>query len=102
MLDEAFDYRDAQLETGCHDRWARLVHRGGKLVAVIVRLDDEIHGALRGSWNLEVGFGKLAGQVPPPFATFGDCKEWLTSIYRPTPAAVAAAQGLVDQRQFQE
>lgn len=44
-----------------------------ELVAVLVRLDDEMHGADRGGWFLEVGFGPF--QEGPSSVVFQDLDE---------------------------
>ena len=46
-----------RVRTGSKDKEGRLVLADGELVAVLVRLDDEMHGSDRGKWFLEVMFG---------------------------------------------
>ena len=54
----------------------RLVLADGELVAVLVRLDAEVHGTARGRWFLEAGFGRLAG-TPAPFVDLRAAEDWL-------------------------
>ena len=48
----------------------------GKLVAVIVRLCEQHEGS-EGMWNLEAGFGRLTGSVPPPFIDVDAAQDWV-------------------------
>jgi len=66
-----------QVRTGSQDRDGRLVYFGGELAAVLVQLEDEIHGPDRGKWFLETGFGSLALHPAPLFASLGDAEAWL-------------------------
>ena len=65
-----------QIRTGCEDKEGRLVFVTGELVAVLVRLDDEVHGDDRGRWFLEAGFGPL-DEKPDPFFDLGAAESWL-------------------------
>ena len=56
-----------RVRTGCRDTESRLVLLDDELVAVLVRLDDGIHGDDQGKWFLEAGFGSLSLR-PDPFA----------------------------------
>jgi hypothetical protein len=61
-----------------HDTQGLLALFGGQLVAVLSRLDGEIHDAdLKGRWHLEAGFGPCqdTGHV---FATRDDITAWVT------------------------
>lgn len=60
-----------------HDTQGLLALLDGQLVAVLSRLDGEIHDAdLKGHWHLEAGFGPCqdAGRV---FATRDDITAWV-------------------------
>ena len=47
--------------TGTDDREGNLIFRDGELLAVVVRLEDPMHGDLAGKWHLEAGFGPCDG-----------------------------------------
>lgn len=66
-----------KVDTGSSDEQGYLVHLDGRLVAVLVRLDSEAHGELRGCWNLEAAFGRIASSRPPPFADLEEAKRWI-------------------------
>ncbi|WP_336489601.1 hypothetical protein [Methylobacterium nigriterrae] len=53
------------IETQSRDTEGRLAFVDGKLVAVLVRLSEELHGAdgLAGQWCVEAGFGACATDV---------------------------------------
>lgn len=64
--------------TGSGDQDGRLVSLDGRLVAVLVRLQDEAHGDLVGSWYLEAGFGPCGGAASMPcFATIENAVDWI-------------------------
>ncbi len=65
------------IRTGSGDTEGRLALVDGELAAVLVRLDDPVHGSLRGRWFLESGFGRLAGSAREPFATLDAAQAWL-------------------------
>jgi hypothetical protein len=65
-----------RVDTGSVDEEGRLVLAGGRLVAVLLRLADEIHGDSCGGWFLEAGFGDLAGENRL-FSTLEGAAEWL-------------------------
>jgi hypothetical protein len=54
-----------------HDGEGNLILVNGQLAAVIVRLDGDHHNLdHKGSWYLEVGFGRCDVRIAPPvFAT---------------------------------
>jgi hypothetical protein len=74
-------FRPVTVATSSADTDGRLVLVGGRLAAVLVRLQDDIHDdELRGTWFLEAVFGGL----PPPaeqgtFATLEDAADWISS-----------------------
>jgi hypothetical protein len=63
--------------TGSQDQEGRLVLADGQLVAVLVRLADEVHGAERGGWFLEVGFGPCDGPEHPVFESLDEAQVWV-------------------------
>ena len=67
-----------RVATGSADEDGRLVLADGRLVAVLVRLADEIHAGRVGSWHLEAGFGPCAAEVPSPtFDSLGAAQAWV-------------------------
>jgi hypothetical protein len=71
----AIDLQPIPVRTGCNDRIGRLVLIDGQLVAILVRLDDEIHQADEGKWFLELAFGPLQGKET--FENLDEAKEWI-------------------------
>ena len=63
--------------TGSNDREGLLIFTNGLLVAVLVRLQDEAHEELRGSWWLEAGFGPCSVVGPPLFSDLTEAEEWI-------------------------
>lgn len=71
-------FEPVRVGTGCRDTMGRLAFADGDLVAVLVRLDDPMHGdGLRGGWIMEAGFGRAATASPPVFADFDAAAAWL-------------------------
>lgn len=70
--------RPVAVHTGCADEEGRLVLADGRLVAVLVRLEDEAHAGLAGAWHLEAGFGPCAVAVPPAFSGLDAARVWVT------------------------
>ena len=63
--------------TGSQDHEGRLVLADGQLVAVLVRLADEVHGDKRGGWFLETGYGRCDGPQHPVFASLDEAQAWV-------------------------
>jgi hypothetical protein len=56
----------------------RLVVIDGAIGAVLSRLDAPHYDeSLRGRWFLEAGFGRLATNTPPTFATLDEAANWV-------------------------
>lgn len=66
-----------QVNTGSRDTDGRLVLADAHLVAVLVRLEGEEHGSLRGSWLLEAGFGPCQAVALNAFPTLRDAGTWI-------------------------
>lgn len=66
-----------RVRTGTDDSNALLLLDAGELVAILVELDDESHGELRGRWNVEVVFGHGSGGRPGTFACAADAADWV-------------------------
>jgi len=68
-----------RVATGSADEDGRLVLADGRLVAVLVRLADEIHAGRVGSWFMEAGFGPCADAETalPAFTGLGAMLAWI-------------------------
>lgn len=64
--------------TGHADRDGQLVLAAGCLVAVLVRLDDEVHAGDRGRWFLEAGFGPCRSPTQPIFSDLETAARWIS------------------------
>ena len=66
------------VDTASRDIEGRLVLADQKLVAVLVRLDGEEHGSLRGSWLLEAAFGPCtAPGLPSTFTSLDEAERFI-------------------------
>lgn len=65
------------VHTGSGDQDGQLVLADGRLVAVLVRLDDMSHAGLVGAWFLEAGFGPCAHVVAPIFGDLDAARSWI-------------------------
>jgi hypothetical protein len=65
------------VDTGSEDNDGRLVLVDGRLVAVLVRLNLEDHGLLRGAWYLECGFGACATGEAAYFVSLEEAADWV-------------------------
>ena len=65
-----------RIRTGSKDTEGRLPLADGELVAVFVRLDDEIHGDDQGRWFLESAYGPLQRAMPPLFESLAEAEDW--------------------------
>lgn len=65
------------VHTGSGDQDGQLVLADGRLVAVLVRLDDTSHAGLVGAWFLEAGFGPCAHVVAPIFRDLDMAQSWI-------------------------
>lgn len=70
-------FQDVKIATGSADEEGRLVLADGRLVAVIVRLDDESHGATRGQWSVEAGFDGVDSAKLPVLADLDAVRIWV-------------------------
>ncbi len=82
------ELRPIHVRTGSKDKEGRLVLADGELAAVLVRLDDEMHGSDQGKWFLEVMFG--SPRRAEPFAAVEDAEAWLKEQIRPFGSGGAA------------
>lgn len=58
------------------DEHGLLIMEDGRLVAILVRLDADFHGKMRGSWCMEAGFGPCGGQ-PQVFPSLAEAFAWI-------------------------
>jgi hypothetical protein len=65
-----------RIRTGSKDTDGRLAIADGELVAVFVRLDDEVHGEDQGRWFLETAYGSLHGTMAPLFDSLAEAEDW--------------------------
>jgi hypothetical protein len=70
------EMRPIPVHTGAADEEGRLVVANGRLVAVLVRLADQVHTSLVGCWFLEAGFGPCAGATPV-FDSLEGAQNWI-------------------------
>jgi hypothetical protein len=71
------EFQPIKVATGSADEEGRLVIYEGKLVAVLVRLDDLGHEAAVGQWSLEAGFNGVDSAKPPLFANLQAAERWI-------------------------
>lgn len=71
------EFKPVKVATGSADEEGRLVLSEGKLIAVLVRLDDPNHGPAVGQWSLEAGFNGVDSTKPPLFANLAAAERWL-------------------------
>lgn len=79
-------FRPVRVRTGSEDREGRLVFIGDELVAVLVRLDDDVHGPDTGKWFVEASFGMWGMLRAPLFSGLAEVEQWLLADHH-------AAQG---------
>lgn len=75
----AIELRPIPVRTGSHDREGRLALADGDLVAVFVRLDDEMHGEDRGRWFLEAAVRPFGQGAQPLFDSLDEVEAWCRS-----------------------
>ena len=66
------------VNAGGADHCGALALVRGQLVAIFVRLDDEVHGPLRGRWHLEALFGGRTVLGVDPFEDLEAAGRWIT------------------------
>ena len=84
-----FTRQMVQIDTGSPDAEGCVLLADGRLIAVLVRLDD-MHGPdLSGKWFLEHGFGALDQPDHPVFDDLDAAEDWISS--RLAAASLASA-----------
>lgn len=71
--------RRIRVETGSDDECGVLLFADGRLLACLIQLIDEGHGALRGSWSVEAFFNPRWGSMR---ATFGSVDAAANAVTR--------------------
>ena len=79
-----------QIGTQCADTEGDLAFADGKLMAVLVRLSEEVHGAtgLAGQWCVEAGFGACAAaELCVWFGSLEATRDWVAERISMSPPA---------------
>jgi hypothetical protein len=90
-------FQPISIETSTADTEGRLVLIDGRLVALLIRLQDKTHPEdLRGSWFVEAAFGVLSEEAgTATFATLEEVAEWikrrLTGNWPPSGSSTTSA-----------
>jgi hypothetical protein len=71
-----FTVERRQIETGSEDEDGILVMADGRLVAVLVKLEADVHDHLRGRWFIEARFGNWNASSYP-FSGVRDAVLWI-------------------------
>ena len=83
------------LMTGSRDKTGVLVLVNGELAAVLVQLEDFVHGNERGRWFLEVMFSQPG--LSETFASLDEAKAWLQGRLEAKAAIFSPCSGLVTE-----
>ncbi len=70
-------FHPVPVHTASGDEDGRLALVDGRLVAVLVRLGDEAHEEMVGTWFLEAGFGPCARVAAPMFKSLDAVRSWI-------------------------
>ena len=68
-----------RINTDSADSNALILLADGALVAILVELEDECHGADRGKWTIESAYGVDGERMPANFPAAIDAADWLSS-----------------------
>ena len=68
----------SRIRTDSDDSNALLLLAEGELVAILVALDDEVHGDDRHLWTIEKIFGIGHQRAPDTFASAADAAAWIS------------------------
>lgn len=66
-----------RIKTDSGDHNALMLFYEGELVAILVELADECHGAARGRWTIEATYGLHLERSPATFASAEDAAAWI-------------------------
>jgi len=70
-------FHPVPVHTASGDEDGQLALVDGRLVAVLVRLGDEAHEEMVGTWFLEAGFGPCARVAAPMFKSLDAVRSWI-------------------------
>ena len=76
------DFQPIRVDTASVDEDGRLILWRGRLIGVLVRLEGEEQGHLKGHWSLEAAFGPLDGRRPEPFIDLHAARAWAEATVR--------------------
>jgi hypothetical protein len=76
--DMALSFQPVTLDGDAPDREGTLVFRNGRLLALLIRL-EEFHGDLAGKWFVEATFGDVPGGQLPVLENTDAFDRWLVS-----------------------
>lgn len=85
MKTTAFSVR---VNTRSADENGLLVLVDGRLAAVLVELQDGIHGDRVGQWCIEAMFGAAPGRLPPSFDSVGEAITFVAEQVGAGPAGI--------------
>jgi len=78
-------FQPITVATDSDDRYGMLLLADGELVAVLVRLADDTHGAsIRGHWYMEAGFGLAESHRGSLFLSLDEASQSITDRLRST------------------
>lgn len=87
------------VDTGSADREGRLIFRQGRLVGLLVRLDGEEHGRMRGRWHVEARFD--GGRSPSRlFPTLSDAEQYISRCVTGAAGLAFRGQEMCGQRRW--
>lgn len=86
----------SRIRTDSADSDALLLLAGGELVAILVALDDEVHGDDRRKWTIETIFGIGHARAPATFASAADAAAWVSTYVCHLPFIVGGALARID------
>ena len=86
----------SRIKTDSADGLALLLLARGELVAILVALDDEIHGENRHRWSIETIFGIGHKRAPDTFASAADAAAWVSDHICHLPFLLGKSIALLD------
>lgn len=86
----------SRIRTDSADTNALLLLADGELVAILVALDDEVHGQDRHKWTIETMFGVGQERAPGSFASAADAADWVSNHICHLPFLLGGPIALID------
>lgn len=68
----------SRIRTDSADTRALILLAGGELVAILVALDDEVHGENRHKWAIDTLFGIVHHRAPDHFPSAAEAAAWVS------------------------